>query len=63
VDSADLELTQDIEYLNLYSSKYGRAEALALLEKTGAYLGPDRYAQDHGPVDVMRGEVYRTCRS
>uniref|UniRef100_A0A453B7U7 Glycoside hydrolase 123 catalytic domain-containing protein n=1 Tax=Aegilops tauschii subsp. strangulata TaxID=200361 RepID=A0A453B7U7_AEGTS len=54
---------QDIEYLNLYSSKYGREEALALLEKTGAYLGPDRYAHDHGPVDVMRGEVYRTCRS
>ncbi|VAH28503.1 uncharacterized protein LOC119353979 isoform X2 [Triticum dicoccoides] len=54
---------QDIEYLNLYSSKHGREEALALLEKTGAYLGPDRYAHDHGPVDVMRGEVYRTCRS
>ena len=49
--------------MNLYSSKYGREEALALLEKAGAYLGPDRYAHDHGPVDVMRGEVYRTCRS
>jgi hypothetical protein len=56
-------VTQDIEYLNLYSSKYGREEALALLEKTGTYLGPDRYTHDHGPVDAMRGEVYRTCHS
>lgn len=55
--------TQDIEYLKLYSSKYGREEGLALLEKTGVYLAPDRYTLDHGPVDVMRGEVYRTCRS
>ncbi|OEL27317.1 hypothetical protein BAE44_0011662 [Dichanthelium oligosanthes] len=54
---------QDIEYLKLYSSRYGREEGLALLEKTGMYLGPDRYTLDHGPVDVMRGEVYRTCRS
>jgi len=55
--------TQDIEYLKLYSSRYGREEGLALLEKTGMYLGPDRYTLDHGPVDVMRGEVYRSCRS
>jgi hypothetical protein len=55
--------TQDIEYLKLYSSRYGREEGLALMEKTGMYLGPDRYTLDHGPVDVMRGEVYRTCRS
>uniref|UniRef100_A0A0E0EDM2 Glycoside hydrolase 123 catalytic domain-containing protein n=1 Tax=Oryza meridionalis TaxID=40149 RepID=A0A0E0EDM2_9ORYZ len=48
---------QDIEYLKLYSSRYGREEGLALLEKTGVYLGPDRYALDHGPIDVMRGEV------
>uniref|UniRef100_A0A0D9X0T2 Glycoside hydrolase 123 catalytic domain-containing protein n=1 Tax=Leersia perrieri TaxID=77586 RepID=A0A0D9X0T2_9ORYZ len=48
---------QDIEYLKLYSSKYGREEGLALLEKTGMYFGPDRYAHDHGPIDVMRGEV------
>jgi len=54
---------QDIEYLKLYSSRYGREEGLALLEKTGMYLGPDRYTLDHGPVDVMRGEVYRSCRS
>ncbi|GJN32893.1 hypothetical protein PR202_gb21435 [Eleusine coracana subsp. coracana] len=54
---------QDIEYLKLYSARYGRDEALALLEKTGVYLAPDRYTLDHGPVDVMRGEVYRTCRS
>lgn len=54
---------QDIEYLKLYSSRYGREEGLALVEKTGMYLGPDRYTLDHGPVDVMRGEVYRTCRS
>ncbi|PWZ36634.1 hypothetical protein Zm00014a_020422 [Zea mays] len=54
---------QDIEYLKLYSSRYGREEGLALIEKTGMYLGPDRYTLDHGPVDVMRGEVYRTCRS
>lgn len=55
--------TQDIEYLKLYSSRYGREEGLALIEKTGMYLGPDRYTLDHGAVDVMRGEVYRTCRS
>jgi hypothetical protein len=54
---------QDIEYLKLYSSRYGREEGLALLEKTGMYLAPDRYTLDHGPVDMMRGEVYRTCRS
>jgi len=55
--------TQDIEYLKLYSSRYGREEGLALLEKTGMYLGPDRYTLDHGPIDGMRGEVYRSCRS
>ncbi|KAL5199185.1 hypothetical protein ABZP36_002697 [Zizania latifolia] len=47
---------QDIEYLKLYSSRYGREEGLSLLEKTGVYLGPDRYAPDHGPIDMMRGE-------
>ncbi|KAL6656849.1 hypothetical protein ACP70R_004629 [Stipagrostis hirtigluma subsp. patula] len=54
---------QDIEYLKLYSSRYGREEGLALLEKTGVYLSPERYTLDHGPIDVLRGEVYRTCRS
>ncbi|XP_010244312.1 PREDICTED: uncharacterized protein LOC104588174 isoform X3 [Nelumbo nucifera] len=54
---------QDIEYLKLYSSIYGRDEGLALLEKTGAYLGPERYTLDHMPIDVMRGEIFCTCRS
>ncbi|MQL82758.1 hypothetical protein Taro_015249, partial [Colocasia esculenta] len=54
---------QDIEYLKLYSARYGREEGLALLEKTGAYLGPERYTLDHMPIDAMRAEVYRTCRS
>uniref|UniRef100_A0A5B7BN44 Glycoside hydrolase 123 catalytic domain-containing protein n=1 Tax=Davidia involucrata TaxID=16924 RepID=A0A5B7BN44_DAVIN len=54
---------QDIEYLKLYASKFGRDEGLALLEKTGMYLGPERYALEHMPIDVMRGEVFRTCRS
>ena len=55
--------TQDIEYLRLYASRFGRDEGLALLEKTGVYLGPERYPLEHTPIDVMRGEVYRTCRS
>lgn len=54
---------QDFEYLQLYSSRYGRAEALALLERSGIYYGPERYTHDHGPIDVMRAEVFRTCRS
>ncbi|KAK1268003.1 hypothetical protein QJS04_geneDACA006225 [Acorus gramineus] len=54
---------QDIEYLRLYSSRYGREEGLALLEKTGVYLSPERYTLDHIPIDVMRAEIYRTCRS
>lgn len=54
---------QDIEYLRLYSSRYGREEGLALLEKTGVYLGPERYTLDHMPIDVMRAEIYRTCQS
>ncbi|KAK8923438.1 hypothetical protein KSP39_PZI019694 [Platanthera zijinensis] len=54
---------QDIEYLELYSSRYGREESVALLERTGAYVSPERYAVDHTPVDAMRTEVYRTCRS
>lgn len=54
---------QDIEYLELYSSRYGREESVALLEKTGVYVSPERYALDHTPVDTMRTEVYRTCRS
>lgn len=54
---------QDFEYLKLYESRYGREQALALLEKTGVYQGPDRYALEHMPIDVMRAEVYRTCQS
>nr|CAD1832465.1 unnamed protein product [Ananas comosus var. bracteatus] len=54
---------QDIEYLKLYSSRYGRDEGLNLLEKTGIYLGPESYTLDHGPIDLMRAEIYRTCRS
>ncbi|XP_057793945.1 uncharacterized protein LOC131010440 [Salvia miltiorrhiza] len=54
---------QDIEYLKLYSSRFGREEGLHLLEKTGMYLGPERYTHEHMPIDVMRGEVFRTCRS
>lgn len=53
---------QDIEYLNLYSSRYGREAALGLLEKTGVYLGPERYTLDHMPIDVMRGEIYHSCK-
>ncbi|XP_020244542.1 uncharacterized protein LOC109822722 isoform X1 [Asparagus officinalis] len=53
---------QDIEYLKLYSSRFSREEGLALLEKTGVYLGPERYTLDHMPIDVMRAEVYRTCQ-
>ncbi|KAL9446049.1 hypothetical protein AB3S75_013845 [Citrus x aurantiifolia] len=53
---------QDIEYLNLYASRYGRDEGLALLEKTGTYLGPERYTIEHLPIDVMRGEIFNTCR-
>ncbi|CAA0841788.1 Unknown protein [Striga hermonthica] len=33
---------QDIEYLKLYSSRFGREEGLNLLEKTGMYFGPER---------------------
>lgn len=54
---------QDIEYLKLYSSRFGREEGLHLLEKTGMYLGPERYTHEHMPIDVMRGEVFRACRS
>ncbi|KAK4348736.1 hypothetical protein RND71_031491 [Anisodus tanguticus] len=54
---------QDIEYLKLYASRFGRDEGLNLLEKTGMYLGPERYTSEHTPIDVMRGEVYRTFRS
>ncbi|KAJ8772679.1 hypothetical protein K2173_027856 [Erythroxylum novogranatense] len=53
---------QDFEYLKLYSSRYGREEGLALLEKTGLYLGPERYTHEHMPIDVMRGEIFNTCR-
>ncbi|XP_020590821.1 uncharacterized protein LOC110031772 isoform X3 [Phalaenopsis equestris] len=54
---------QDIEYLELYSSKFGRPASVALLEKTGVYIGPERYTIDHAPVDLMRAEVYHTCHS
>ncbi|GLT58055.1 hypothetical protein SLA2020_309800 [Shorea laevis] len=53
---------QDIEYLRLFASRYGRDEGLALLQKTGVYLGPERYTPDHSPIDVMRGEIFNSCR-
>ncbi|GAB4852080.1 hypothetical protein Ancab_016270 [Ancistrocladus abbreviatus] len=54
---------QDIEYLRLYASKYGRDEGLSLLERTGVYLGPERYTVEHLPIDMMRGEIYSKCRT
>ncbi|KAG5543231.1 hypothetical protein RHGRI_016096 [Rhododendron griersonianum] len=54
---------QDIEYLQLYASRFGRDESLSLLEKTGMYLGPERYTHEHMPIDMMRSEIFRTCRS
>ncbi|GAY43115.1 hypothetical protein CUMW_072070 [Citrus unshiu] len=57
-----LSSLQDIEYLNLYASRYGRDEGLALLEKTGTYQGPERYTIEHLPIDVMRGEIFSACR-
>ncbi|KAK8943817.1 hypothetical protein KSP40_PGU007439 [Platanthera guangdongensis] len=62
-EKATVPSAEDIEYLELYSSRYGREESVALLERTGAYVSPERYAVDHAPVDAMRTEVYRTCRS
>eukprot|EP00252_Welwitschia_mirabilis_P007417 TRINITY_DN1872_c0_g1_i1.p1 TRINITY_DN1872_c0_g1~~TRINITY_DN1872_c0_g1_i1.p1 ORF type:complete len:657 (-),score=147.64 TRINITY_DN1872_c0_g1_i1:351-2321(-) len=53
---------QDFEYLQLYASRYGRAEALALLERAGVYHGPERYTHDYGPIDILRAEIFRTCR-
>ncbi|XP_021896439.1 uncharacterized protein LOC110813556 isoform X1 [Carica papaya] len=53
---------QDIEYLKLYSSRYGKDEGLALLEKTGLYLCPERYTHEHMPIDLMRGEIFNACR-
>ncbi|KAK9129932.1 hypothetical protein Sjap_010419 [Stephania japonica] len=53
---------QDIEYLKLYASKYGRQASLALLEKTGVYQGPEQYTSSHMPIDTMRAEVYYACR-
>lgn len=54
---------QDIEYLKLFASRYGRDEGLVLLEKTGVYFGPERYTVEHMPIDVMRGEIFNACRS
>lgn len=54
---------QDIEYLKLYTSRYGRDAGLNLLEKTGLYLGPERYTIEHTAVDLMRGEIFCACRS
>ncbi|KAL9244174.1 hypothetical protein vseg_017978 [Gypsophila vaccaria] len=53
---------QDIEYLKLYATRYGRDESISLLERTGVYLGPERYTLDHAPIDMMRGEVYSKCK-
>ncbi|KAH7286952.1 hypothetical protein KP509_32G029300 [Ceratopteris richardii] len=54
---------QDYEYLKAYASQFGRPAALALLEKTGLYLGPDRYTHDHGPIDLVRTEVHHYLRT
>lgn len=54
---------QDIEYLKLYTSRYGRDQGLSLLEKTGLYLGPERYTHEHMPIDLMRGEIFSACRT
>ncbi|MBA0702211.1 hypothetical protein Goari_022881 [Gossypium aridum] len=54
---------QDFEYLKLYASRYGKEEALTLLEKTGVYLGPERYTHEHMAIDIMRGEIFSSCRS
>ncbi|XP_071724552.1 uncharacterized protein [Rutidosis leptorrhynchoides] len=54
---------QDIEYLRLYASRYGREEGLYLLERTGVYQGPERYTVEHMPIDVMRGEIFKSCRA
>ncbi|KAM7256464.1 hypothetical protein ACFE04_012205 [Oxalis oulophora] len=54
---------QDIEYLRLYASKYGRDEGLSLLERTGVYQGPERYTVEHMPIDMMRGEIYKSCQA
>ncbi|KAH7665457.1 hypothetical protein IHE45_13G035100 [Dioscorea alata] len=53
---------QDIEYLNLYSSRFGREEGLSLLERTGVYLGPERYTLDHMAIAAMRAQIYQACR-
>lgn len=52
---------QDIEYLKLYSSKHGKEAALSLMERRGVYLGPERYTLDHGPIDLMRADIYQAC--
>lgn len=54
-------ISQDIEYLKLYASMYGREESVSLLERTGVYAGPERYTTEHLPVDMMRGEIYSKC--
>ncbi|KAK8465329.1 hypothetical protein PHAVU_009G056900 [Phaseolus vulgaris] len=54
---------QDIEYLRLYASRYGRDESIALLERTGVYFGPERYTFEHMPIDAMRGQIFNACRS
>lgn len=54
---------QDIEYLRLYASRFGRDESISLLERNGVYQGPERYTVEHLPIDMMRGEIYNKCRS
>ena len=49
--------------LQICTSRYGRDEGLALLEKTGMYLGLERCTVKHMPIDVMRGEIFHACRS
>lgn len=53
---------QDIEYLKLYASRYGKEEGVALLERTGVYMGPERYTLEHMSIDMMRGEIFNAFR-
>lgn len=53
---------QDIEYLKLYASRYGKGEGVALLERTGVYMGPERYTLEHMSIDMMRGEIFNAFR-
>ncbi|XP_047322064.1 uncharacterized protein LOC124925959 [Impatiens glandulifera] len=53
---------QDMEYLKLYATRFGREESISLLEKTGTYMGPEQYTLEHMPIDLMRAQIFRTCQ-